>query len=198
MRNTLTDESYKHLVANLPCLPFNKGGIICFTGHRPKKQNDPLFGYDCTSEGNTRMLLALRDIIEYYIQHGALTFITGMALGVDMWAARLLFALKAQYPHIKDHAYVPCHEQYASWPAQTTAEWHSIIEQCDKVVYVTEQTYTPSCMQERNEAMVNASDLTIAVWNGSNSGTKNCVDYAIRQDVPVAVLHPKSLAVSAS
>lgn len=197
MTKIITDEKYKYLCAELPNLPFYKDGTICFTGHRPKKENDPLFGYDYRSEGNVRMLLALRDIVEYYIYHGAITFITGMALGVDMWAARLLFALKEQYPHIKVHAYVPCHEQYAGWPAQTIAEWHSIIEQCDKVVYVTEQTYTPACMQQRNEAMVNSADLTIAVWNGDNGGTKNCVNYAVSQRVPVAVLHPKKLAVSA-
>ena len=53
-----------------------------------------------------------------------------------------------------------------------------ILEKADIVTMVTDAPYTPSCMQQRNEYMVNHSDKVIAVWNGSSGGTKNCIDYA--------------------
>ena len=33
-------------------------------------------------------------------------------------------------------------------------------------------------MQKRNEYMVDLADVVIAVWDGSNSGTGNCIKYA--------------------
>lgn len=35
-------------------------------------------------------------------------------------------------------------------------------------------------MQKRNEYMVDLADIVIAVWDGSASGTGNCVRYAER------------------
>lgn len=54
---------------------------LCFTGHRPNK----LFSYDYRTEGNRKMLLKLRAIIERFVtKKGINTFISGMALGIDM------------------------------------------------------------------------------------------------------------------
>ena len=39
--------------------------------------------------------------------------------------------------------------------------------------------------QIRNEWMVNHAARVIAVFNEEKSGTKNTIDYAIRQNVPV-------------
>ena len=38
--------------------------------------------------------------------------------------------------------------------------------------------YTPDCFDRRNRYMVDHSDLIIAVWNGSPSGTGNTISYA--------------------
>ncbi|PAD70642.1 hypothetical protein CHH83_02230 [Bacillus sp. 7586-K] len=70
----------------------------CFTGHRPNK----LHGYDPKTEGNQKMLWKLRDEIVNHIEtYNVETFISGMALGIDMWAARIVLKLKEIYPSIK-------------------------------------------------------------------------------------------------
>jgi uncharacterized phage-like protein YoqJ len=83
----------------------NTDNTCCFTGHRPNK----LHGYDPASEGNSKMLWKLRDLIIDHIENKQVdTFITGMALGIDMWAARIVLKLKEKHPHIKLVAAVPC------------------------------------------------------------------------------------------
>lgn len=58
--------------------------ICCFTGHRPEKLN--------MSEKDVKGLL--KDAIKTTIEDGFLTFITGMARGVDMRAAEIVLNQK--------------------------------------------------------------------------------------------------------
>ncbi|MGM7720592.1 SLOG family protein [Metabacillus sp. Hm71] len=160
---------------------------LCFTGNRPNK----LYGYDPKSEGNQKLLWKLRDEIINHIQiHNTDTFITGMALGIDMWAARIVLKLKETYPGIKLIAAVPCKNQTNKWPENSQKEWKSIIDKCDKVHYVSEEAYTSWCMQIRNEWMVENSKYVIAVWDGTKGGTANCVNHAHKQNKHITIIKP--------
>lgn len=167
---------------------------VHFTGHRPNK----LDGYDPYSAGNRQMLLVLRSIIEQKIQEGVRVFITGMALGIDMWAARIVLALKPANTQIELHAYIPCAGQDSRWHTDSKKEYADILSKADVVYYVDENPYTsPSCMHQRNEAMIASSNETIAVWDGSLGGTGGTVKLAKGMLVDkVTVLHPKTLKVT--
>lgn len=161
--------------------------ISCFTGHRPEK----LYGYDPFSEGNYQMLMELREIIIDHIENKEVdTFITGMALGIDTWAAKIVLKLKETYPHIKLFAAVPCIKQYKKWQQESKDEWQIIIDKCDEVYYVSNEEYTHWCMQKRNEWMVDNSQYVIAVWDGTSGGTANCVNYAKKINKTIEVLTP--------
>lgn len=158
----------------------------CFTGHRPNKLN----GYN--PKDNREMLYKLRDIIIDHIENKNVdTFITGMALGIDMWAARIVLKLKEKYPHIKLTAAIPCSKQYSKWKLQSQQEWVAIVRRCDTVHYVSDEPYTAWCMQKRNEWMVDNSNYVIAVWDGTKGGTGNCVNYAVKQGKEITKLNPK-------
>lgn len=158
---------------------------LCFTGHRPNK----LKGYN--PKDNKELLWFLHDIIVDCVENYAVdTFITGMALGIDTWAARIVLKLKEKYPHIKLVAAVPCDKQWAKWSAGNKAEWEDIISKADTVHYVTKTEYTAHCMQLRNEWMVDQSDYVIAVWDGSSGGTGNCVRYAESKHKEIIGIHP--------
>lgn len=162
----------------------------CFTGHRPNKLN----GYNPTD--NKELLFKLRDIVIDHIENKDVdTFITGMALGIDMWAGRIVLKLKEKYPHIKLVAAVPCKNQHNKWSQISKDEWQDIIDKCDKVHYVSEESYTHWCMQKRNEWMVDNSNYIIAVWDGTNGGTGNCVEYAKKVNKEITRLDPKTLEV---
>ncbi|MDC6267305.1 SLOG family protein [Lysinibacillus fusiformis] len=160
----------------------------CFTGHRPNKLN----GYD--PKDNSELLFKLRDIIMDHVENrGVNKFISGMALGIDMWAARIVLKLKEKYPHIKLVCAIPCDKQYSKWFQISVDEWHDIIAKADEVVYVSKETYTSWCMQKRNEYMVDNSDYIIAIWDETKGGTGNCVKYAQGKSKHITILHPKTL-----
>lgn len=165
----------------------------CFTGHRPKY----LESYNPRSPKNNAMLLELRKIIIDHIENKDVSiFITGMALGIDMWAARIVLALRGKYPHLQLVAAIPCKNQEKKWLKHSQDEWQSIIDKCDHVHYVSEEEYTPWCMNIRNEWMVNNSDYVIGVHDGSKGGTFNCIEYARRQGKEITRLNPHTLEVS--
>ena len=56
----------------------------CFTGHRPEKMTQ--------TESEIRPLL--EEAIDSAINDGYITFITGMAMGVDIWAAEIVLERK--------------------------------------------------------------------------------------------------------
>ncbi|MCL1696332.1 SLOG family protein [Lysinibacillus sp. BPa_S21] len=164
---------------------------VCFTGHRPNKLN----GYN--PKDNSELLFKLRDIIVDHIENKEVyTLISGMALGIDMWSARIVLKLKEKYPHIKLVCAVPCDKQYSKWFQTNIDEWHDIIEKADDVVYVSKEPYTSWCMQKRNEYMVDNSDYVIAIWDGTKGGTGNCVKYAQSKNKPITTLHPKTLLIT--
>ena len=56
----------------------------CFTGHRPHKLHQP----------ESVVIAALEAKIREAIDDGFVTFISGMAWGVDIWAAEIVLRLK--------------------------------------------------------------------------------------------------------
>lgn len=155
--------------------------IACFTGHRPNK----LGGYDESNPIMTDVKSRLDRAIDYALDSfGITTFISGMALGVDMAAAEIVLKKREQFPRygIRLVAAVPFEGQERMWPSQSQARWSEIIAQADEVHYVCEPGYAARKMQKRNVWMVDNSSLVIAVWDGTKGGTGNCVEYARKID----------------
>lgn len=160
--------------------------IICVTGHRP----DKLFGYDLSDQ---RYILLKERFKEILKENECTEAITGMAIGTDLLFAMAVLELKMEGYPILLHCAVPCLEQEKFWNKKDKERYHQIIKQADKITMVTNEKYTKNCMQKRNQFMVDLSDEVIAVWDGSNSGTKNCVDYAVYKKKEIIRIHPSYL-----
>lgn len=163
---------------------------LAFTGHRPEK----LFGYDYRIEGNRKMLMELKSTIEMYItRRGVNTFISGMALGTDIWSAQTVLALKKKYPNIKLVCAIPCANHPSKWKPKDVEVWHKVVEQADYVHMVSEEEYTAWCMDVRNRWMVDNANYVIGVWDGTKGGTYNCLKYAVKRDRTIMHLNPHNL-----
>lgn len=162
---------------------------VCFTGHRP----DKVGGYN--PKDNKTLLWKLNEIIVEHIENkGVDTFINGVALGIDMWAARIVIKLKEKYPQIKLISAIPCRNHPNKWPQESKDEWKFVTDNSDDVILVTDEEYKPYLMQVRNEWMVNHSEYIIAVWDGSKGGTGNCVSAAEKQNKKITIINPKEYA----
>ena len=146
----------------------------CFTGHRPNKLD--------YSEGEIKPLL--ETAVDNAISDGYVTFITGMAEGVDIWAAEIVLEKKKDNKdlHLICAVSHPGFEKRRS--QYETERYKNIIKNADYVTTISDNYYR-ACYQKRNIWMVNHSGLVIAVFNGTASGTKNTVDYTRKMGVRV-------------
>ena len=149
----------------------------CFTGHRPEK----------LVKSEIEIKAALREEIKQAIQDGLTVFITGMARGVDLWAAEIVLDLRKRNQEVKLICAIP-HEGFeARWSANWKQLYRYVLDNADLVRVITSGYHT-GVYQIRNEWMVNHSARVIAVFNGQPSGTKNTIGYAKNQGIPVRII----------
>ena len=118
-----------------------------FTGHRP--QSLP-FGFNEADERCIALKQKLRDeIIRQIEENGVTHFITGMAIGVDMFAAEIVLGLKSAYNGITLECAIPCETQAEKWSEALRDRYFDIASKCDKETLL-QQRYTPDCMHKRN------------------------------------------------
>ena len=142
----------------------------CFTGHRPGKLH--------RSEEAT--ITALSVAIDKAIAAGYTIFISGMAKGIDIWAAEIVLDRRSQNPDIK----LVCAVPYPGFEIRKRGEWTNrllrIMFTADTTKFIREK-YSRDVFQIRNIWMVDHSSLLIAAYDGEAGGTKNTIDYALRE-----------------
>lgn len=69
-----------------------------FTGHRPSSYS---FGYDEESYDCLKLKAILTSQIGALIQNGVRIFLSGMALGADIWCAEIVLMFQKEYPDIQ-------------------------------------------------------------------------------------------------
>lgn len=140
---------------------------IAFTGHRP----DKLGGYNLP---NPVYIHVCQEIDKTLKELKPEKVITGMALGIDQWAASIAYKLKIPYL-----AAIPFESQECKWPEKSQKTYRMLRKLASEEVIVSEGGYAAHKMQIRNEWMVNNCDILIAIYNGDKSGgTYNCIEYA--------------------
>ena len=158
---------------------------FCVTGHRPNK----LFGYDIHSSKYNGIRYNLKLAVYRILKEHAVKNVTvysGMALGVDQIFVEAMIDARNYYRkhgvNFKIVAAIPCKGQESKWTQQSQQFYDYLLQQCDEKVVVSKNVpYSAKLMQIRNEYMVDRSDYILAVWDGSPSGTANCVNYAVSQ-----------------
>ncbi len=146
----------------------------CFTGHRPDKME----------LGEKEIKPMLEKAIDEAIRDGYVTFITGMAMGTDIWAAEIVLERRKFNKNLHLICALP-HPNFESRRSITEKmRFNKILRKADLVKEINTHYYA-GCYQVRNEWMVDRSNLVIAVFNGQKGGTKNTIDYAKRTSIKV-------------
>lgn len=158
----------------------------CFTGHRPEKLP---WGSDESDPRCLALKAWLRDAVDTAYESGIRHFICGMARGGDFYFAEAVLALRGQHPEVTLEAAIPCASQSRGWSAGDRQRWRELVARCDLETLIQEH-YDSGCMLRRNRYMVDHSALVIAVYDGSNGGTRRTLEYAIRQKVPFVDISP--------
>lgn len=170
---------------NEPYIPYDwtkteeqkREGRVCFTGLSPEK----IAG---------REIPEIRKWLEEQIRDclwdRKAVFITGMRMGVDLWAAETVLNLRKKKNWIKLIAVEP----WPGYAAQWDDEWKRIHKRvwygADYRKYISE-TYYKDVFRDRNIYMVNHSMTIIGVSNGSPSVTESTLKYAEEQGLQMRV-----------
>lgn len=152
--------------------------VVAATGHRPGKLGlSQRIGADFHIAAIARAFL---------MQLRPDTVVTGMARGWDMIVAEQCLRLRIPYV-----AAIPASrlEQTGGWTYTEVSKYHHLVNQAAEHI-IPGTIFNAAVAHERNRWMVDRAHLVVAMWNGSNSGTSNAINYAETRGVPVVNLWP--------
>ena len=111
----------------------------CFSGHRPEKLNEP--------EETVKQWL--EDQIDEAIAAGFTTFISGAAMGVDIWAGQIVLRKKAENPALHLIVATPWKGFANRWSMAWKRQYDELLHAADLVVPVCDH-YHDGVFQQRN------------------------------------------------
>ena len=152
----------------------------CFSGHRPEKLPE--------SEKDIRAWLDEK--IDEAIADGYTSFISGMAMGVDLWAAQAVLRRREKNPEIRLICAVPWNGFPSRWSEQWKTVYFDVLKKADLVKIISEK-YDDNVFERRNCWMADRSRRLIAYFNGAEGGTKNMVEYAAEKGLETVLNAPR-------
>lgn len=158
--------------------------IIGITGPRPKsiggyKVPNPTYNYIC------------KELKKVFLDKKPDYVITGLALGVDSWAAKICIDLNIPYI-----AAIPFPSQDSIWPDKSKQIYKILLKKAYEVVATDNDPFMPAKLFKRNEYIVDNCDLLVAVFDPNQksedvkSGTSFTVNYALSQDKNIYYINP--------
>lgn len=152
----------------------DKSKVACFSGHRRLPQECEQLSAD------------LEAAIVSLIERGVVFFGAGGALGFDMLAEETVLRLKKRYPQIRLVLVLPCspEQQTLKWSSAQKKRYYNILERADKVRILSD-SYTSTCMLDRNRHMVDSSAYLICYLRENKGGTFFTVGYADRSGLEI-------------
>ena len=171
----------------------------CFTGYRPHR-----FAFSSQGLRPEQVQVALGEQIAGLYAAGCRHFISGMCIGVDLWAAEEVVRLQQHYPEVELIAAVPFEGQESYWSLAEKQQYRRLLEACAQVHVLSSREQAAenaaACYRRRNIWMVDHADTVLAVYSpalaDNRSGTAATVRYARRQQRRLLYIHPQTLAVT--
>ncbi|BAV39382.1 hypothetical protein BPT24_264 [Tenacibaculum phage pT24] len=152
-----------------------KSKVISGTGHRLDPYKKP---YD-----KRKAIDVTKSVLE---ELKPTKVISGMALGFDTHLA--LASLELGIPL---ECAMPYKDFGTRWSSNHQKIRDYILGESMKVTIVSDGLYHISKLQIRNEYLVNNCNTLLAFFNGTNGGTKNCIEYAKKVDKEIINIFEK-------
>ncbi|ANB61384.1 DUF1273 domain-containing protein [Anoxybacteroides amylolyticum] len=142
--------------------------VIAVTGYKPHElsicSNDHLaVGY--IKKAIARRLLALAEEgLEWVIISGQ--------LGIELWAAEVVYEMQEIYPHLQLAILAPFLQQEERWNEKNREYYDWIVSQADFFDYITKRPYeNPVQFRLKNEFILAKSDGLLVVYDEEKEGT---------------------------
>lgn len=162
----------------------------CFTGHRPDKLP---WGMDESDPRCVALKATIAREIEGLYRRGWRHFISGMAMGADLYFAEAVLSLRERCPGLTLEGAVPCQSQADRWPESERRRWRKVLDAAD-LETVVQRKYDRWCMHRRDRYIVDRSSAILAAYNGTSGGTLYTLNYAVGKGLDILLLdlnHPQ-------
>ncbi|MBM7654871.1 putative phage-like protein YoqJ [Neobacillus cucumis] len=115
---------------------------------------------------------AIKKALLNMIEEGLEWVLISGQLGVELWAAEVVFELQLDYPQLKLAVITPFLEQESNWN-ETNKEWYtSILMQADFIDSVTKKGYEkPWQFRLKNQFFVEKSDALLMMYDQEKEGS---------------------------
>lgn len=151
--------------------------VVGVTGHKP----DKLGGYK-PSPVHARVINDLtnkiRELKPDYV-------VTGMDLGVGQWTAEICRTLGIPFV-----AALPYFNMEQRWPELQKVKFNNLLAAAYQRYYITQDEYKPGAVSKRNKWIVDSCQVLVAVFDGSEGNTSNCVSQAEIRGMPIHRIFP--------
>lgn len=154
--------------------------IVAFTGHR-----DIRFA---AGDDLTMLEERLGRTIQALYASGYRRFMSGMARGFDMVAARSVLGLRQSHPDAELIAALPFAGQAKGFPAAVRREYDAILASADRVEVVSDR-YGHDVFLRRDDYMVERAALFVTWFDGRRGGTSYTVARARARGLRVINLY---------
>ena len=167
--------------------------ICSFTGHRPDKFN---FKYNEEHIDCIRLKAKLIDEIEKLYLSGVKYFLTGCAVGVDIWCAEIVLQLKNKYEDIELFSVLPCNNHDERWSESYKQRLKNVLDNSKKSIKL-QKNYISDCYFKINKYLVDKSNIVLGVYDlkMKRSGTRNTLNYAIQENKEIIILDIANLQI---
>ena len=152
-----------------------------FAGHRPEKLKD--------DEATVRAFLQRE--IDLAVQEGFCTFLTGMAMGADLWAAEEFLLYRQAHPDQAGELHLIAVTPFPGFAARWKPDWHAIYTRiwrnADHRVIIS-PSFADDVFERRNRYLVVHAARLIACYNGEEGGTHQLIAHARSSGLACRVL----------
>ncbi|WP_045516859.1 DUF1273 domain-containing protein [Neobacillus niacini] len=115
---------------------------------------------------------ALKKALNTMIEDGLEWVLISGQLGVELWAAEVVFELKSEFPDVKLAVITPFQDQEASWSENNTEWYKSILAQADFIDSVTKKGYEkPWQFRLKNQFFIEKSDALLLLYDHEKEGS---------------------------
>lgn len=115
---------------------------------------------------------AIEKMLVGYIDDGLEWVLISGQMGVELWAAEVVFELQLEYQDLKLAVLTPFLNQESNWNDTNKEYYEYIISQADYVGSMTNREYeNPLQFRQKNQLLINKSDGLLLVYDEEKPGS---------------------------
>lgn len=115
---------------------------------------------------------AIEKTLKGFVEEGLEWVIISGQMGVELWAAEVVFDLQLQYSDLKLAVLTPFLNQESKWNEANQEYYEFIVSQADIVDSITKREYeSPVQFRQKNEFLVHKSDGVLLVYDEEKEGS---------------------------